>query len=68
MNEIVFEVVDAPEGGYNARALGVSIYTQADTRPELREAVRDAVRCHFEEGEGPAVIRLRYVHEEVIAA
>ena len=68
MNEIIFEVTDAPEGGYTARALGVSIFTEADTLPELREAVRDAVRCHFEQGEGPAVIRLHYVREEVIAA
>lgn len=67
MNEIIFEVTDAPEGGYTARALGASIYTEADTRPELREAVRDAVRCHFEEHERPAIIRLRHVREEVIA-
>lgn len=66
-SEITFEVVDAPEGGYTARALGASIFTEADTLPELREAVRDAVRCHFEEGKGPAVIRLRCVREEVIA-
>ncbi|MET0396310.1 MAG: 2-oxoisovalerate dehydrogenase [Longimicrobiaceae bacterium] len=68
MNEIIFEVTDAPEGGYTARALGASIFTEADSLPELREMVRDAVRCHFEEGEGPAVIRLHYVREEVIAA
>ena len=68
MNEIIFEVVDAPEGGYTARALGASIYTEADTFTALREAVRDAVRCHFEEGQVPAVIRLHYVREEVIAA
>jgi hypothetical protein len=68
MNEIIFEVTDALEGGYTARALGASIFTEADTLPELREMVRDAVRCHFEEGEGPAVIRLHYVREEVIAA
>lgn len=68
MNEIIFEVADAPEGGYTARALGASIFTEADTLPELREVVRDAVRCHFEEGQGPAVIRLHYVREEVIAA
>jgi hypothetical protein len=67
MNEIIFEVVDAVEGGFSARALGASIFTEADTRPELREAVRDAVRCHFEEGQGPGMIRLRYVREEVIA-
>jgi hypothetical protein len=68
MNEILFEVADAPEGGYTARALGASIFTEADTLPELREAVRDAVRCHFEERQGPAMIRLRYVREETIAA
>ena len=68
MNEIIFEVADAPEGGFTARALGVSIYTEADTLPKLRDAVRDAVRCHFEEGHSPAVIRLHYVREEVIAA
>jgi hypothetical protein len=68
MNEILFEVADAPEGGYTARALGASIFTEADTLPELREAVRDAVHCHFEEGQGPAMIRLRYVREETIAA
>lgn len=67
MNEIIFEVVDAPEGGLAARALGAPIFTEADTLPELREAVRDAVRCHFEEGEGPAVIRLRCLREEGVA-
>lgn len=68
MNEIIFEVVDAPEGGYTARALGASIFTEADTFTELREAVRDAVRCHFDEGQAPTIIRLHYVREEVIAA
>ncbi len=67
MSEIVFEVSDAAEGGYTALARGASIYTDADTFPGLREAVRDAVRCHFQEGEGPAFIRLRYVRVEVIA-
>ncbi len=68
MNEIIFEVSDAPEGGYTARALGASIFTEADTLEQSREEVRDAVRCHFEEGQAPAVIRLHYVREEVIAA
>ncbi len=58
MSEIIFEVANAPEGGYTARALGASIYTEADTWAELCEAVRDSVRCHFEEGSEPAVIRL----------
>lgn len=68
MKEIVFLVEEAAEGGYSARALGESIYTQADTFEELREHVRDAVRCHFDEGKGPELIRLRYVRDEVLAA
>ena len=67
-DELIFLVEDAPEGGYTARALGVSIFTEADDLNSLREAVRDAVRCHFDEGEGPKVIRLHFVREEVFAA
>ncbi len=47
--EIIFAVEESPEGGYEARALGHSIYTQAATLEELKEMLRDAVRCHFEE-------------------
>jgi len=65
-SEIIFEVVESPEGGYEARALGYSIYTQADTFEELKVMVRDAVRCHFEEGTGPRLIRLHLVKEEVL--
>ena len=68
MDEMIFMVEVAPEGGYTARALGTSIFTEAETVEELRDAVRDAVRCHFEEGQGPRVIRLHFVREEVIAA
>ena len=68
MEELIFLVEDAPEGGYTARALGVSIFTEADDLPNLREQVRDAVRCHFDDGQGPKVIRLHFVREEVIAA
>ena len=46
--ELIFLVEESPEGGYEARALGESIYTEADTLEELREVVTDAVRCHFE--------------------
>jgi len=58
MSEIIFLVEEAPEGGYTARALGHSIFTEADTLEELKEAVQDAVRCHFDEGQQPRVIRL----------
>ncbi len=68
MDELIFLVEDAPEGGYSARALGQSIFTEADDLESLREMVRDAVRCHFDEGQGPRVIRLHFVREEVIAA
>lgn len=66
--EIIFVVEDAPEGGYTARALGVSVFTEADTWDELKMAVQDAVRCHFDEGERPKVIRLHLVHDEVLVA
>ena len=58
MNEVVFLVEDAAEGGFTARALGHSIHTEADAFDELRLQVRDAVQCHFDEGIRPAVIRL----------
>ena len=67
MNEILFLVEQAPEGGYMARALGESIYTEADDIDSLHNQVRDAVRCHFEEGHAPRLIRLHFTHEEVIA-
>jgi hypothetical protein len=58
-SELIFLVEEAPEGGYSARALGESIFTEADTLAELHENVRDAVRCHFDEGAAPRVIRLQ---------
>ena len=67
MNELIFMVEEAPEGGFVARALGESIFTEADTIAELPGKVRDAVRCHFEEGNAPKIIRLHHVREEVIA-
>jgi predicted RNase H-like HicB family nuclease len=57
MNEIIFLIQDAPEGGYSARALGQSIFTEADSLEELRQNVRDAVACHFEDDAGPKIIR-----------
>jgi hypothetical protein len=56
-SEIVFSVEESPEGGFEAHALGHSIFTQADTPEELRAMVQDAVRCHFEAAVRPRVIR-----------
>ena len=60
-SEIVFLVEPAPEGGYSARALGSSIYTDAETVEALHVQVRDAVRCHFDAHERPKAIRLHFV-------
>jgi hypothetical protein len=68
MNEIVFLVEEAAEGGLVARALGESIFTEAATKPELHERVRDAVRCHFEDEDRPKLIHLHFVRDEVITA
>jgi hypothetical protein len=66
-SEIIFSVHDSPEG-YEARALGYAIFTQADTMEELKAMVRDAVRCHFDDNTAPSVIRLHIVKDEVISA
>jgi hypothetical protein len=68
MNEIIFIVEEAPEGGYIAKAAGVPIVTEADDMPSLHRQVRDAVHCHFEPAQVPKLIRLHFVKEEVIAA
>ena len=67
VNEIFFLVEEDQEGGYVAKALGEAIFTDADSLEELHINVRDAVRCHFEEGAAPKMIRLHFVHEEVLA-
>ncbi len=48
-------------------ALGQSIFTEADSLSALRDQVRDAVKCHFEDGQAPKIIRLHFVREEVMA-
>ena len=68
MNENIFIIEEAPEGGYTAKALGESIFTEADDLNSLKEEIRDAVHCHFDEGKAPKMIRLHLVQEEVIAA
>jgi hypothetical protein len=67
MNELIFLVEEAAEGGYTARALGESIFTEADDLPNLRAQIRDAVQCHFEDERQPRVVRLHFVREELFA-
>jgi len=66
-DEIIFIVEESPEGGYEARALNYSIFTEADTFEELKEMVHDAVSCHFPQKNRPRLIRLHQVKEELIA-
>ena len=65
--ELIFEIRDAEEGGYYARALGHSIFTEADTWDELRTNILEAASLHFEESETkPRIVQLHYVKDELI--
>jgi hypothetical protein len=64
--EIIFIVEESPEGGYEAKALGYSIFTEAENFKEIKRMVQDAVVCHFEESERPRVIRLHMIKEELL--
>ncbi len=66
MNEIIFHIEESLEGGYVARALETSIHTEADNLTELKDLIRDAVKCHYDEKERPRIIRLHFVKEEII--
>jgi hypothetical protein len=68
LSELIFLVEEAPEGDFTARALGASLFTEAEDVTSLYDRVRDAVRCHFDEDQIPKVIRLHFVREEVITA
>jgi hypothetical protein len=68
MSEVIFLVEEAEEGGYTARALGASIFTEGDNLDDIRRNVREAVDCHFDDGGKPRIIRLHFVHDEVIPA
>ncbi len=59
MKDIFFLVKKSPQGGYEAQAQTAAIFTEADTLDELRQMLRDAVDCHFEEHERPQTIRLQ---------
>jgi hypothetical protein len=65
-NEIVFQVWESPEGGYEARAVGYSIFTEGDDWEHLKFMMRDAVLCHFDDGQAPQSIRVHLIQSEVI--
>lgn len=68
MNEIIFLIEEAPEGGYTARALGESIFTEGETLEEMKHNIKEAVDCHFDDDKKPKLIRLHTIKEEVILA
>jgi predicted RNase H-like HicB family nuclease len=67
MSELIILVEEAAEGGYTARALGESIFTEADTIEELKSQIRDAISCHYEKENIPKIIRLHFVKEELLS-
>ena len=67
MSEIIFIIENADEGGYIAKALGYSIITEAETFDELKENIKDAIKCHFDEKDLPHIVRLHMVKDEVMA-
>ena len=65
--ELIFWIEEDPEGGFNARSIGESIFTQGETIEEIKSNIKDALACHYERKEDiPACIRLHIVHEETM--
>ncbi len=67
MDEIIFLVEESPEGGYTAKGMGVSIFTEAETYEDLKASVKDAIHCHYDDDK-PKLVRLHFVKEEVFAS
>ena len=67
MSEIIFQIQESPEGGYESRALGFSIFTEGETYDEIKTNIIDAVKCHFEDKDVPKIVRLHFIKDEVIA-
>jgi len=66
MNEVFFLVEESLEGGYVAKALGESIFTEADNMDDLKVNIKEAVLCHFDEEKMPKIIRIHSVKEELL--
>jgi predicted RNase H-like HicB family nuclease len=65
--ELIFEIRDAEEGGFFARALGHPIFTQGDTWEELRANLIEAVALHFDDAATrPRLVQMHYVKDELI--
>jgi hypothetical protein len=67
LKEIMFVGEEDPEKGYTAQALGYSIFTEGDTLEELKENIKDALKCHFDKKEMPIFVHLHIIKEEKFA-
>jgi len=67
MKELFFLVEEDRDGGYTARGIGESIFTEADTMQGLKNNIKDAVLCHFDEPSVPSVVHLHVVRDEIMA-
>jgi hypothetical protein len=67
LKEIMFVCEEDPEKGYTAQALGYSIFTEGDTLEELKENIKDALKCHFDKKEMPIFVHLHIIKEEKFA-
>ena len=68
MKEIIFEVLEDAAGGFTASALGYGIHTQGETMEDLKEQLRDAFDCYFDDSaDRPSVARLHFVRDELMA-
>lgn len=67
IKEIIFQIEESVEGGYEARAIGYSIFTEGETYEEVKVNIKEAINCHFDENEIPGIIRLHLVKDEVMA-
>ncbi len=67
MNELIFLVEESVDGGYEAKAIGESIFTQGEDLEDLKVQIKEAINCHFEENSMPKMVRLHFVKDEVFA-
>jgi hypothetical protein len=67
MQEIIFVINESIEGGYEAEALGLSIFTEADDWQSLKLNIIEAVSCHFDDNT-KRIVRLHFVKDEVLTA
>ncbi len=67
MTGIIFIVEESAEGGFEAKALGESIFTNGESIDELKINIKEAIKCHFEK-DPPEIVRLHFIKEEIFAA